>query len=336
MRKSIFFILLALLTTSGYGFNKTGSSAAQFLKIGVGARASALGESFVAMADDPTCLFWNPAGLVLTGRPEILGTHTEFFADLSHEFVGIVLPLGEFSAMGLSVIALNSGEMEVTTIAEPEGTGAYFSYGGIAVGITYAQFLTERFSTGVTVKYVQERAHNENAGAVAFDVGTLLDTEFLGVRIGMCMSNFGGGMKLAGADLITSSDVDPQLGGNPETDARLETGSWPLPLNFRVGIATELMGEDGICSSEAHRVVIALDGVYTSDNVEKGSMGMEYEFARTLALRVGYKLNYDEQTLSYGGGLRKEVGGIELKIDYALAKHGRLGDVHRLGLGLRF
>ncbi len=336
MRKSVFLILSVLLATSGYGFNKTGSSAAQFLKIGVGARASALGESFVAIADDPTCLFWNPAGLVVVETPGLSGTHTELFADLSHEFVGVVLSLGEFSAVGLSVIALNSEEMEVTTIEEPEGTGATFSYGATAVGATYARFLTKRFSTGVTVKYVQERAHNENAGTVAFDIGTLLETEFLGIRIGMCMSNFGGGMKLEGRDLITSSDVDPQLGGNPDSDARLETGAWPLPLSFRVGIATELIGKKGVCPSQVHRVLIALDGVHTNDNVEKGSVGIEYEFARTLALRMGYKLNYDEQTLSYGGGFRREVGGIELRMDYALAQYGRLGDVHRFSLGVQF
>lgn len=336
MRKSILFTLLALFTSHVYGFNKTGTSAAQFLKIPVGARASALGESFIAIADDPSSLFWNPAGLVRIRRPEVSGTHTELFAGLSHEFVGLVLPLGEFNAMGLSVITLNSGEMEVTTIAEPEGTGIMFSYGATAVGITYSQFLTQRFSTGMTVKYVQERAYNENAGTVAFDVGTLLETEFLGIRIGMCMSNFGGRMKLSGRDLISSSDVDLQLGGNPETDARLETGSWPLPLSFRVGLATQLIGEKGIYSSQNNQVVIALDGVHTNDNIERGSIGIEYEFAKALAFRLGYKLNYDEQTLSYGSGFRREVGRIELKIDYALARFGRLGDVHRLSLGVRF
>lgn len=336
MRKSLFLTLFALCSTTGYGFHKTGTSAAQFLKIGVGARASALGESFVAVADDPTGLFWNPAGLMLIESPEVSGTHTELFADVSHEFVGVVLPMGDYHAVGLSVIALNSGEMEVTTIEEPEGTGLTCSYGATAIGATYSRFLTDRFSTGVTVKYVQERAYNENSGAAAFDVGTLLETEFLGLRIGMCMSNFAGRIKLEGRDLITSSRVDPHLGGHAEADARLETSTWQLPLSFRVGIATDLIGEEGIHSSHVHRVMIAFDGVHTNDNIEKASIGLEYEFVKTFALRTGYKLNSDEGMASYGGGLRKEVGGVELKMDFAVARFGRLGDVHRFSLGVRF
>ena len=320
-------ILIIVFFHPAYGFNKTGSSAAQFLKIGVGARAPAMGGNFVALADDPTALYWNPAGIAKIKKPTVTGVHTMLFADISHEFIGFVLPFN-YGALGLSATSLGSGEMEITTIEEPDGTGASFRYGCLSFGVSYATYLTDRFITGMTVKYIQESIYNEKASTFAMDIGTQLQTDFWGIRIGMCMSNFGGNMKLEGRDLITTS-VDEQT-------AHLETSSWPLPLNFRVGIATDIIGiGSNFIESNISQLTVAIDANHSNDNVERVGLGLEYQVAG-VSIRTGYSFPDETKKLSFGVGISTNIGSRAFKLNYAFTDFGCLGGVHIFSIEIRW
>jgi len=328
MRKLSIAIMLFVSITS-YGFDKTGSSAAQFLKIGIGTRATAMAGSFVALANDVSSLYWNPAGIVGVQTPALMGSHTMLFADISHEFVGFVMPFARGS-VGLSAVFLNSGEMDVTTPEEPEGTGMTFSYGCTSVGLSYARWLTDRFRAGLTVKYVQESAWNEMAATIAFDIGSQLETDIMGIRVGMCMSNFGGDMRLEGRDLLTTSDIAPDISGNPDVSALLETSSWNLPLHFRVGTALDVIGERSqFVKSDIHRLTLLVDANHSNDNREWVTSGLEYEFMG-ISLRGGYRFSGDEEGLSLGGGI--SMAGGKFEVGYALTDFGCLGGVHRFSL----
>src|SRR5580765_949262 len=74
------------------GEQRAGTSSGSFLKIGVGARAVALGESFVAVANDPSTIYWNPAGLASLQRQEIQFSHAGWPADINYEDGSWVLP----------------------------------------------------------------------------------------------------------------------------------------------------------------------------------------------------------------------------------------------------
>jgi len=151
-----------------------GTTAAQFMKIEVGPRAVAMGGNFVALANDATTLYWNPAGAAIITERMLTFSHTLWFADITHDYFGMVVPWSQ-GAIGLSVIALNTGEMEQTTLEKPEGTGSYFDFSDLTLGLTLSRPLTDRFSVGITGKYIAENLFNESASAFAFDLGTLLD-----------------------------------------------------------------------------------------------------------------------------------------------------------------
>ncbi len=328
MRK-LFIAILLFITVSTYGFDKVGSSAAQFLKIGVGTRATAMSGSYVALANDVSSLYWNPAGIVRVQNTALMGSYTSLFADISHEFIGFVMPIGR-GRIGLSAVFLNSGEMEVTTPEEPEGTGVKFSYGCASVGLSYARYLTDRFCAGLTIKYVQESAWNETAATIAFDIGSQLETDIMGIRVGMCMSNFGGSMRLEGRDLLTTGDIAPDISGNPDVSAVLETSSWNLPLHFRVGSAMDIIGKKSyFVRSDMQRLTLLVDANHSNDNREWVTTGIEYEFMG-ISLRSGYRFSGDEEGLSFGAGLC--VGEGKFQVGYALADFGRLGGVHRFSL----
>ncbi|MCK5075379.1 MAG: PorV/PorQ family protein, partial [Calditrichia bacterium] len=333
--KIVLFVLFytLLFTNAGFSdFSKVGTAVAPFLKIGVGARAMGMGETFVAVANDASTLYWNPAGMTNLEKTSLIASHSMWFADIYHDYVGIVIPKGS-NYIGVSAIALNTGEEEITTIEEPDGTGLYYDVNMIALGLSYARKMTDRFSTGITVKYVSERLHNVTAQTMAFDIGTYLRTGYHGLVIAMNISNLGGKMQLEGRDLIAIANT----GGNNEIDARFKTQPYPLPLNFRVGVAMDVIGGfDPFMQSEKSRFTIAIDGNHPNDNTERINTGIEYAYDEMLFVRAGYKINYDVEKWAFGGGLKFNVGQKIMSVDYAMVDYGDLGMVSRFSLELRF
>jgi len=329
-------LVLIILTTSSalMGFDNVATTAAQFLKLDVGARAAGMGGNFVALADDPTALYWNPAGIALLEGPSFTAAHIEWLVDITHDFVGFAVPAGN-GAIGVSVIALNTGSWEQTTVAEPEGTGIFVDFSGISIGFSYARQMTDRFSFGVTGKYITEKAFNVSAQAAAVDLGTMLDVGYKSLRIGMSITNFGGRMKLAGRDLLTP--VDTNSDDISDTDASLSTDSWSLPLRFRVGMAMDLIGYNGaLAENEKHRLTMTVDGMHPNDNVESIGVGVEYMLGGMASLRTGYKANHDTEDLTFGGGIRLTVSEVDLGIDYSYSDLGDLEDVQRASITLLF
>ncbi|MFQ6618401.1 MAG: PorV/PorQ family protein, partial [Fidelibacterota bacterium] len=179
--------------------SKAGTNAGQFLKIGVGARATAMGGAFVATADDATAIYWNPAGLASLQRNEALFLHIQWLADIKYNFVGIAVPSKYIGGtFGLFATSLSVPEDEVRTVYEPEGTGEKFDASDVAVGFSYARNLTDRFSLGFNAKFIKQRIWTMSSSAAALDIGTLFRSQFKDLKIGISMSNFGTKTKLAG------------------------------------------------------------------------------------------------------------------------------------------
>ena len=334
-----FFITFILLNLAQGQFvsnvSKVGITAATFLEIEVGARAIGMGCAFVAVANDATAIFWNPAGLSRISKSEATLIHTNWLVGTNFDFVGVVVPMGYLGSIAVNVISLSTDEMEVRTVQRPEGTGEKFSYGDLSAGLSYAKNLTDRFSIGVNAKYISQRIWHMKAKGVAFDIGTLFKTRFNGLMIGMSISNFGASMKMEGKDVFVNYDEAPQFGGsNDRIPASKLTDKFPLPLLFRVGVAMDIL------KSGSSRLTIAADAGHPNDNTEYINMGMEYVFNKNIALRVGYKNLFTldtEEGLTAGFGTKmKLAGGVALKIDYAYQDFGRLQNAQLFSLGLEF
>lgn len=338
--KITLIILIFVSTVSGQNFisnvSKAGISAAPFLTIGLGPRANSMGGAFVAMADDATALYWNPAGLPLIKENMFIVTHSEWLADISFDFGGIVLNLGAIGNLGASVTTLTMDEMEVRTEDEPEGTGEFFSATDIAFATTYAKSLTDRFSIGFTGKYILQKIWHSQASTFALDFGTLFRTDFLnGLRIGAVVSNFGPDMKMDGRDLRYFVDPDPRvLGNNDRIPSRLETDPWPLPLNFQFGLATDVYEADG------NVLTVSADAMHPSDNYEYVNFGVEFVINDMIFLRGGFRgifLDDNEEGLTLGSGLDLSLAGnTKLKLDYAYQTFGRLSDVQSFAMTILF
>lgn len=316
--------------------SKVGTTAGEFLQIGVGARAMALGGAFVAAADDATALYWNPAGLAHLAQGEALAAHSEWLADINFDYLGVGLPMGGLGTVGLSVTMLSVPEMLVRTEDRQEGTGETFDAADLAVGLSVGRAVTDRFSVGLTAKFIQQRIWHAAATGFALDLGTQFRTDFFGgLVIGAALYNFGTDMKLSGRDLRTFVDPDPrQLGNNDRIPVNYELDGWSLPLNFQIGLMMQPI------ATRMHQVTVAVDALHPSSNYESMNVGVEYGFQGRVYLRGGYQalfLDEHEGGLSGGLGVRQPLfyGGVA-RLDYAYRAAGRLGGVHVVGLGVSF
>ncbi len=359
MRNTTYVLLFTLLLTLPVGalcrrahaVTNVGTAGAQFLKIGPGARVDSLGGAFGALANDVTTIYWNPAGLSQLTKTSFSDTHTIWLADIRYNYLAFATPIEKIGTLGASVTFLNVPDMEITTLAKPDGTGLWFSAWDAAVSVAYSRQLYEResgvrLSFGVNAKYIHQQIHRESARGVAIDVGTLYHTGWRSLRIGMSFSNFGPEMRFSGPSLETGAEEAGDLRTadyrpfpdttNPSRKAALETVDFPLPSNFRLGVAYDLV------DSGSNFLTVALDGNHPNDNSERINLGMEYWYRKMAAIRAGYKFRLgpersnDEEGLTLGLGLHLNVAATLLSLDYAYADFGHLQQAHRVSLGLKF
>ncbi len=314
--------------------DRVGTTAAQFLKIGAGARAIGMAGAYTAVANDILSIYWNPAGLArIAGGGEASFSHAQWLVDTDFDFAAFSVNAGNFGSLGFQVTSFRSPEQPVRTIRSPGGTGQVWDAGSFAFGATYAKSLTDKFSIGFTAKFVTERIFNVSAKGGAFDIGVLYDTPFSGITLGAAISNFGTKMSLDGRDLFFNSDPLPEEGSIDLVPSKYRTDEFDMPLSMRFGLAWNALQTENI------KVVASADGVQPNDNSEYVNAGVEVALKNVLFLRGGYKalfLDDSEQGATLGAGLRYDVAGTNIRVDFAWADFGRLDNVKFVSVAIRY
>jgi hypothetical protein len=305
-------VLLLSLSLPGWAraareFAKVGTIGGQFLKIGVGARASAMGGAFVSVADDASAVYWNPAGVARIQKGVISVNHTSWLADISFSqatylFHTRLLP----GTIGINARSLYMDAQAVRTVFRPEGEGRSFDAGDVAFGLTYARSLTDKFSAGISANYLQSTLATYTGNAMVFDFGTLYSTGYRSLKIGMSIQNIGSNMQFIDDDV-------------------------KMPTVFRVGMSMNLY------ESADHLVLMAGDFSHPPDNNERADWGAEYGFKEFFYARGGYHFNYDLERMTAGLGFKLATSlNSEARIDYSFTDMSAMDGVHRLSVDFRF
>lgn len=288
-----------LLATPAMSQDKVGTTGAQFLEIGISPRADALGSAFTAIADDVSAVYYNPAGLVQLDRPQVMYSYINYVADITFQFAGVAFP-GMGGMIGFAYYGLDAGDISVTTYNHQNGVqGWTFGARDYAFSMSYARFLTDRFSLGVTFKIIDELYEDERATGWAADIGTHYNTGFRNFKIVMMMSNFG-------------------------PDMSFIEDEFALPINFKFGGAIDIL--DGA----QHHAIIAMEGSHPADNRERYSAGVEYTYQKFASFRIGQRIEHDLGGISFGGGLALSGIGLPMRIDYGYQDFEALREIHRI------
>jgi hypothetical protein len=330
-----------------------GTSAAEFLLLGAGARGTALGGAYAALATDVTALYYNPAGLAQMSRPGAVVSSYSYLADTRYSWFGAAFPMaGGARAIGVSIGSFGFSEQPVTTVENPDGDGRVYRVNESFISGTYAQNFSDRFSAGFSVKYIQDELGTAKAGTFAVDFGTNFHA-MVGsrpLRAAFVISNLGGTLRHNGTDLDVTVFRVPPLGTvdvpQEPSAASLKTKDFGLPVMFRVSVALDLL-------AQANNKVTLLSEFSQPNNTKPGA-GMGLEWAATnlgnsgfsLAARGSYTIQPDNDLefgtgagfatqettgaftsdgLALGGGVGFNRGNFKLGFDYAFRDFGPVG-----------
>jgi len=235
-----------------------------------------------------------------------------YVADISYNALSFVKNLGSIGYVGVSVAALDMGDIP-ETINSPIGdrteyliTGRNYTGGDLAAGLTLARQVSDKLSVGMNARYIQETIDDLNMSNISFDFGSTFYTGYKNLRLGMTFKNIGNDVKLAGWD--EAYQTEP-------VDVR-------MPVDFRIGMAMEFLPGENL--------TLAVDASHPNDAPEKVHIGTQYNFNNMLFIRGGYKMGYDEGDLSYGVGLNYSM----FKASFSMMTMGRLGTVSLMSVGV--
>ena len=330
-------LMISVVTTQATDTQSSGSSAGEFLKVGaaggqflkvpIGARACGMGGAYGAVTDDLTSIFWNPAGLADIKGMSGSFSYTQWFAGFSHNFGGLSLPIGDNFTVALSAISFNSDRIEITTLDRPEGTGSYYTISDVALGVSFAGYLTDQFSFGITAKYVNNAFADLSANGFAFDVGTMYETGIQGIKLGFSIHNLGTDQQYTGKDLKSTKKLYDAMNASP-MDVEYLTNPFSIPIIFRAGVTSDII------TTDEHNLIAALDFLTLSDTPEQFILGAEYTWSNLLSIRGGYIIGQDQFNISGGVGVKYIGGGFAGQIDYSISPTSNLGLVNRLTVNL--
>ena len=314
--------------------SKTGTTLGQFLLIEPSSRLTALGNAGVALEAGLEGAYYNPASAARVTRYALEFTHIDWFAGIRFDYVAAAIPAGRWGTGFATLASLNSGEIDVRTVTQPLGTGERYSVSDLALGLGFSRAITDRFTAGVHVKYLQETVWHSSARTVTFDVGTLYRVGPNGLHIGSSLSHFGTDAHFSGRDLRLTYDGDPtRYGDNGVLPGQRFVQGYPVPVLFRVGVSYPWRPRPD------WTLWGVTEAAHPNDNTESVSAGVEATYRELVALRAGYQglsRQDSEAGLTVGTGLRGRLETFDYRIDYAWADQGRLGSVHRVTLQLSY
>ncbi len=312
----------ALIFTPAFAMKKVAQSKLQFLKLESGARAIALAGAYSAFSGDPNCIFYNPAGTAFVDGLGLTFNYSTWLAGSSYQSAVASYTAGRWGTFTVNYLSVNYGAFERTVVDAHAWEGyqslGTFDVGEYAFGFGYSRQITDRLFIGGQAKYAYQRlgssqiweyvgsdfeatkeADNET-DVVAYDFGTLYNSGFKNLCIGIAVQNF---------------------------------ANKPIPLNFRFGMAIDL-NQLFLPSRSNDRLTFSYEIQHPRDYTERAQFGLEYAYRNLVFLRSGYKINFDEQGWSAGVGCILHYLKTTLQIDYTIVDFSAFGLLHRASVGV--
>ena len=295
-----------------------------------------MGSANVAIVNDLSSGFWNPAGLANLKGIQAYFENNGWLAGTDYNFGSFGFEWPRVGVFSLSLAILKSPDDLVRTVENPNGTGEKFNSQDMSIGLSVGKKLTDELSLGATIKNIRQRIWHSSGQTVGVDIGVQYKTPIKNLILGASIANFGNDISLAGRDMNISVDPDPNNQGNIEfVNAQYETDAFPLPLIFRVGLGGYIIDQEKL------DVLFAFDAVHPNDNYEYINIGIETNVNNMFSLRAGYpgigKKDAIEG-LSFGVGVKYPImnSSNNLSVDYTSSDFGPLGIVKRVSLGFNY
>lgn len=313
------------------GLNKVAQSTMNFQLVSISPRASAMGEAFYAVGKGAESIFFNPAGVVESGRRFDLKLYiTQWIADINYIGGAIAWDMGNLGSVGLSFLTVDYGTIHATGLLTPgeqelypqgyKDLGIANNVGAYSFGVTYGRAITNQFLIGGTMRLagqnlgrsmVAKGETSNDATKLVFDAGVKYYTGLKSFRFGMAIRNF--------SSTIKREEIEEQL-----------------PILFTMGVAMDLLDVVVSDHSAGHSLMLAVDFLHPNNYSERMNFGLEYMLFGKIALRGGYQTNQDIASWSAGIGLNTIMGNHAVTADYSYSNFDIFSGVNRFSVGITF
>ncbi len=337
----IVIIILFTFVNSMYAGpkNKYGLSAARELLIPVGSVSTALGGSNLANVSGVDALYWNPAGITnLSGKTgEVLFSNEIYIADVNVNYFAGAYKIPNFGTLALSVNALNFGDIPVTTVNNPEGTGETYSPTYLTGGLSYARAMTDRISFGATAKVIYEKISRETSTGFAFDFGLNYNVIGSGLKFGVTLRNLGPSMVFSGPDLDQFFQPPGTPVGTQAEPRSIQLADFDLPTSFTLGLTYDfrLDKKNNLLSHGNYQ-----SNSFSTDNF---NLGLEYNYNKIIYLRGAYQFSSDNSNdktfdgVTFGAGVNYNASSsFNIGFDYAYRVANRFDNNQFFTINLGF
>lgn len=299
--------------------NRRGTAAATELLIPIGSAGVGLNGSTLAKVNGLDALFWNPAGLARSSfTSEVMFSKLSYIADIGVNYFAVSGNLGDLGFIAASLKTLSFGDIEITTIDKPEGTGVSYSPTFMTMALTYSRRMTDRIFFGSNMKLIYESIKRVEATAFAFDFGLQYKAGETGFNFGIALKNLGTKIRFDGPDFERFVNDPNQPPGFPPQPYVIRTAAFDLPTTLELGLSYlyPLASEHNVSFNTTF-----VNNNYSNDQYR---FGVEYSFKNILFLRGGYLVSPDiPETLegiydfTFGAGVQYQISGVEMAVDYA-------------------
>jgi hypothetical protein len=313
----IIVLLMLFTVVQNTPAQQVGTTCFQFLKVNPDVRSTGMGDALASTSKHAMGMFGNPAVLTDIPRLDVGLSLTRWFFDTHINAFAAAFKLGDLGTLGVHGMMVDLGEIEETTVSalgynaegayNPGLTGRTIKPSSMVVGLTFARNLTNKFALGLTAKWMREDLVESSASGIAFDFGLQYQTGFRSIVMSAVMRNFG-------------------------PDVKFEKQEFPLPQTMMLGFATDLLAsKDAMLFDVAQqKLTLAFNMAQPRDFDQQYHFGLEYALMDKIFLRAGYKMNFDEEGLCYGGGIALSL----FRLDYSFNSFGDyLENVHRFSFG---
>jgi hypothetical protein len=333
-------LIISLFASSSIfagGGSRNGTAGAAQLLIPVGARGIAMSGASLVGSSGVEAIFWNPANLSRgESATNVMFSHMNHIADIGVQYGAVSTNIEGFGAIGLSLKSLNIGSIAVTTVENPDGTGQTFAPQFMTLGVTYSRLLSDRIAVGLTANFVTEKIELVSSTGIAFNVGISYKNlgNVDGLSFALVLKNLGPQMKYDGSGLLVRATAQDLK--RPTQFYKLDGAGFELPSTLELGF--------GYAYNFNESNALLLNGVFQNSNFygDEYKLGAEYAFDNTLFIRGGYDLlpeldaDNDLYGLTAGFGVKYNMGGVDLKLDYAYREVKFFDANHVFTVGLGF
>jgi len=333
--RALIILIIGFLPITGWSVEKKAQVGFRFLENPISAEAIAMGGMGVLGIENANTVFWNPSGLGwLSNKTDMTANFTKGIADINYGAFAGAFRLGNSSMLAVDMTFMDYGEFNGTIRADNETgfteTGTFIPT-AYAIGLSYAQRVSDRFAYGVRLKYAYQNLGSVTVSTSGTDVDdSLLVTDEIMLNHGEPAIDIGATYKFADSGIRFGAVIQ-----NVSREVTYVREAFPLPFSVSFSLNADvlrLLNKD----NDLHKVIVGIESTHPRDYKEKVKFGIEYCYLNTFFIRAGYRVNYDQRGLTFGLGLNKKIGNTSLRFDYSYETYGVFNGVNTFTIGSAF